>query len=304
MKKRVLALHYSQTGQLSGVLASFLRGLDPEHFEVETVCLRPREPYPFPWSFGDFIDTFPETVLGIVPELEPTGIDPDASYDLVVLAYTVWYLAPAPPIQAFLASDEARVLAGKPVVTLIACRNMWHQASEQVKTRLAELGAHHQDHVAVVDQGPAWATFVTTPRWMFTGKKDAFWKFPPAGVSEEEVAAVERFGRALTEQRDRIGETPVRPLLTGLGAVRIDRKFVIPELMGRTLFAPWSRITRWAGPPGGLLRAFLLRVFTTNLLLVVLILIPLSIVVRLLLYPFLRAPLRAYTARLMAPSGE
>lgn len=302
--KRVLALHYSQTGQLSRVLESFLSGLDPEHFEVHSEALRPRREFPFPWDFGEFIDVFPECVVGDPGPLEEPSFDPDADYDLVVLSYTVWFLAPSLPVQAFLASEHARVLRDTPVVTLIACRNMWHTASLRVKRDLERLGARLLDNVVVTDQGPAWSTFVTTPRWMFTGRKDAFWRiFPPAGVAEETVAAMPRFGEALTRQRDRIEAVPPAPLLRGLDAVEIEHRFVLPELIGRTMFGPWARLARLAGGPGGKLRALVLRLFTVNLLVAVLILAPLSILFRIIFFPLIKRPLEAYTARLLAPSG-
>ena len=118
--KRILALYYSQTGQLRSALDSFLSGLDPREFQVEFATIRPKVAYPFPWSFFRFLDVFPESVLGIAPEIEPPDFDPEAKYDLIVLGYTVWYLAPSLPVQGFLRSPHAQVLAGKPVITLVA----------------------------------------------------------------------------------------------------------------------------------------------------------------------------------------
>ncbi len=302
--KRVLALSYSQTGQLSRALRSFLAGLDPDQFQVDVEPLRVEPDYPFPWRFGDFLDAFPETVTYASPEIEPPAFDPDAHYDLVVLAYTVWYLAPSLPIQGFLRSPYARVLEGTPVITLVACRNMWHRASERVKQDLEALGAYHVDNVVVTDQGPALATFVTTPRWMFTGRKDGFWRvFPPAGVSDRDIASVQRFGEAVNRQRDLVTRDLRHSLLGGLGAVQVDQRFVALEFIGRGLFRVWGPICRFLGSPGGRLRRLALYVFAANLLLVVLVMAPLSGLFRLLFYPLVKRPLENYTRRLMAPTG-
>ena len=102
--KRVLAVGYTQTGQLRRALDSLLGGLDPDQVEVHVEDLRPRPEYPFPWPFYRFLDAFPESVLGVPPELEKPGFDPDEEWDLVILAYTVWFLAPSLPVQAFLRS--------------------------------------------------------------------------------------------------------------------------------------------------------------------------------------------------------
>lgn len=302
--KRVLALHYSQTGQLRSALDSFLSGLDPREFEVHVAAIRPVRDYPFPWSFFRFLDVFPESVLGIAPAIEPPDFDPEARYDLVVLGYTVWYLAPSLPVQGLLRSPHARVLAGKPVVTLVACRNMWHTASVRMKRELARLGAELIDNVAVTDSGPAWTTFVTTPRWMLTGRKDRFWRvFPPAGVAAETIAALPRFGRAITERSALLARRPRRALLTGLGAVEVQRRFVVPELIGRAIFPPWARFVRLFGPPGARLRRPALALFALALSLTILVVLPVSIVLRALLHPLLRRPLDAYVAELRSPSG-
>lgn len=302
--KRVLALYYSQTGQLRRALESMLSGLDPAGFEVHVEAIRPVVDYPFPWGFGEFLDVFPECVLGEAPRIATPTFDPDAHYDLIVLAYTVWFLAPSLPMQGFLQSPYARVLRGRSVTTLIACRNMWHTASQRMKEDLRRAGAELLDNVVVTDEGAAWATFVTTPRWMFTGRNDRFWRiFPPAGVGASTIAGLRRFGEALTREQDRLDERPPRPLLAGLGAVEIEHRFVVPELIGRAMFPVWARLVRWTGPRGGLVRRLALYLFFSNLVLTVLILVPITIVLRLLLHPFIRTPLRAYVERLKAPSG-
>jgi hypothetical protein len=44
----------------------------------------------------------PECILGVPPEIEPPGFDPIEPFDLVVLAYQVWFLSPSLPVQGFL----------------------------------------------------------------------------------------------------------------------------------------------------------------------------------------------------------
>jgi hypothetical protein len=100
------------------------------------------------------------------PELQPVAFDPDGRFDLVIIAYQVWFLSPSLPVTGFLKSEAARVLKGKPVVTLIVCRNMWLTAQEKMKTLIASKGGHLIDNVALVDRGAPWTTFVTTPRWL------------------------------------------------------------------------------------------------------------------------------------------
>src|SRR3989338_115230 len=157
---RILALYYSQTGQLTRVVRSMTAPLEGRaDIQIVWQNLQPKRPYPFPWPFLDFLDVFPESVHMVPPEMEPVSFDPDAHFDLVILAYQVWFLSPSLPITGFLRSPAARVLKGKPVITLIACRNMWLTAQEKVKALLVERGARLIDNVVLVDPGPAWATF-------------------------------------------------------------------------------------------------------------------------------------------------
>ncbi len=101
--------------------------------------------------------------------------DDEDDFDLIILAYTVWFLSPAIPISSFLKSSYAKKkFKDKPVITLIACRNMWIMAQEKVKVLLKELEATLIDNVVLIDKGSSLETFITTPRWMLTGKKDSF----------------------------------------------------------------------------------------------------------------------------------
>jgi hypothetical protein len=194
--KRVLVVHFSQTGQLARVARRLVSPL-AEANDVELVdeTLRPRPRYPFPWPLWRFLDAMPETVLLEPPALEPLAVRAEEHFDLVVLAYQVWYLAPSGPMTAFLKSEPGRrLLRGRPVVTVIACRNMWLLAQETVKRLIQEAGGRLLDNVVFTDQGGTLATFVTTPRWLLTGRRNPFWGLPAAGVAEQEIAKADRFG--------------------------------------------------------------------------------------------------------------
>lgn len=303
---RILVISYSQTGQLDRVARSLIAPLlDDPGFEIVWEKLEPQAPYPFPWRFLDFFDTFPETVHLDAPPLRPTTFDPDAPYDLVILAYTVWFLSPALPITAFLKSPAARVLAGKPVITLIACRNMWLSAQETVKELLAARGARLIDNVVLIDQGPTWATFVTTPRWLLTGKKRGFWGvFPPAGVSEQAIAASARFGRALRDARHLIESGATGPLLSGLAAVQVNPGYIASERLGKRSFLIWGRLLRALGRPGDGVRRVVLIVYILFLVTLILTVVPVGVLARKMLRPLTRARIEREVARLEAPSGS
>src|SRR6266481_4005206 len=162
--KRVLVVHFSQTGQLARLARALVSPLaEAGDVELAEEVLRPIRPYPFPWSFWSFLEVMPETVLLEPQPLEPLAVRVEERFDLIVLAYQVWYLAPSGPMTAFLKSETGkRLLRGRPVVTVIACRNMWLLAQETVKRLIQEAGGRLRDNVALIDGGSALATFITT----------------------------------------------------------------------------------------------------------------------------------------------
>jgi hypothetical protein len=285
--KRVLLVHFSQTGQLTlaarALAAPLAQAADVELIEE---VLRPRRPYPFPWPFWRFLDAMPESVLLEPPELEPLAVHAQQRFDLVILAYQVWFLAPAGPMIAFLKSEAGRrLLRGRPVVTVIACRNMWLSAQETMKRLIAEAGGELRDNVAFTDRGSALASFITTPRWLLTGRRNAFWGLPAAGVAEEDIAGGERFGRALLAALRTDRERRAEPMLGGMGAAKVDERLVFSERAGQRAFKVWSRLIRLGGGPGAAGRAPLLALFCVYLITMILVVVPPSLLLQRLLRP-------------------
>jgi len=304
---KVLVIHYSQSGQLSDVARSLVAPLEQrEEVDVTWQQLKPVRPYPFPWPFLEFFDTFPECVYGDVPANKPLDIPPGETFDLVIIAYQVWFLSPSMPVTAFMQSEQAKqLLYGKPVITLIACRNMWLSAQERMKSMLAKIGARLVDNVVLVDQGPAWATFITTPRWVLTGRRNGFWGiFPPAGVSVHDIAAAGRFGRALLAAMPDIADGKSGPFLSGLEAVKVSPGLIVPEKLGYRSFRIWGKLLRILGRPGQPLRRGVLLFYIVFLVTLILTVVPLGSVIRSMLRPLLKQKLEAQVRALESPSGS
>jgi hypothetical protein len=303
--KRVLLVHFSQTGQLARVARRMLAPLaTATDVELVEEVLRPSRPYPFPWPFWSFLDAMPESVLLAPPAIEPLSVRPDEHFDLVVLAYQVWYLAPSGPIAAFLKSDAGRrLLRGRPVVTVIACRNMWLVAQETVKRLIHEAGGQLRDNVALTDAGSALATLITTPRWVLTGRRDRFLGLPPAGVAEDEIENADRFGRALLGALRADRERGNAPMLAGLGAARVDARLIFSERAVRRAFSVWSRVIRLGGPPGSIGRLPLLAAFGVYLVTMILVVVPPSLLAQRLLRPLFARRLESAKAYFELPSG-
>lgn len=308
-KKKILVLYFTQSGQLSDVVRSVTAPLlDNPHFDVSFEAIKPVQPYPFPWPFLRFFDTFPETVYEDVPAIQPlsAGIA-DQPYDLVILAYQVWFLSPSQPTTAFLQSPEAKkLLRDTPVVTLIACRNMWLMAQETMKRHLSELGAHLVDNIVLTDPAHSAMTFFSTPMWVLTGHKGPFLfgLVPPAGVSPDEVANARRFGEAIARQlpgRDRSDQTP---MLTGLGAVTVNERLIPSERIALRSFRIWGGLLRLLGKPGTPLRRTVLVAYIIFLITLILTVVPITAVIKRLFAPLMKARIARQRAYFSAPSGE
>jgi len=302
--KRVLVVHFSQTGQLAHVVRRLVSPFADATGEVELVeeILRPRTPYPFPWPLLRFFDTMPESVLLDPPALEP--IRAEGKFDLVVLAYQVWFLSPSGPVTAFLKSDAGkRLLNGRPVVTVIGCRNMWLTAQETVKRLIHEAGGELRDNVAFTDRAPTMATLITTPLWLLTGKKESFLGLPRAGIAESDIAGADRFGHALVQALRADRERSGKPMLGGLGAARVDPRLIFSERAGTRAFGAWSRIIRLGGKPGSLARLPLVALFCVYLVAMILAVVPVSLLLQRLLRPLLARRLESQKTYFEAPSG-
>lgn len=304
--KRVLVIYYSQTGQLLRFVRSALRSLE-EAPGIQTVYeeLKPVVPFSFPWTLGKFIGTMPEAVMMIPCELESVRFDPDAKFDLVVLAYPVWFLAPALPMTAFLKSPAARVLRGRPVITMVDSHGIWLNAQEKVKGFLSEHGAILIDNITVPDQGGTFLSTLTAPRWMLSGRKDRFLGiFPPAGASEAAIKDASRFGPPIRDALLSSALDNPAPLLVGYGAACADWRFIGNEKIALRVFTLWAKAIRAAGPRGSPRRKFAQILFAIYLVLAVGTLLPLSFLVKTLLAPVLRKRIAREQAYWEGPSGS
>ncbi len=305
--KRVLVVHYSQSGQLNDVARSFTQPLvEAPHVEVVFEAIEPERPFPFPWPFFEFLNAFPESVYEDPPQMKPLSVTPDDPFDLVILAYQVWFLSPALPMTGFLQTETARaLLRDKPVITLIACRNMWLTAQEKMKRRLQELGARLIDNVVLTDAAGGFASFISTPTWVLTGNKGPYLGFiPAAGVAPDEIARASRFGVSIARHLEAEEFKPTGPLLRGLGAVAIDEKLIASEKIGHRSFRIWGKLLRALGPPETPARRPVLALYAVFLISMILTVVPISALIKVLISPFTQERIRRQKDYFAQPSGD
>lgn len=302
----MLVLRYSQTGQLDAVTDRLIAPLkaDPG-VTLHEERLQPHKPFPYPWPLLRFFDAFPESAHLRPGPLQPLTLRGDERFDLVILPWQVWFLAPAQPVTAFLQHPVvAHVLKDTPVVSVIACRNMWMLAFDKFKALLHGCGARLIDNVVLTDPGPTWATFITTPRWLLTGRKNGFWGLPEAGLSAAQIAGTARFGDALRAALAHHEERGPGPLLRGLGAVQADARLYISEKAGTRSFYLWGKLIRAVGGPGSAARQPLVLLYVLFLFALIVTVVPVSLTLQALARPWCRGWLHRIRAQYELPSGS
>ncbi len=276
--KRILIIYYSQTGQLRKILDSITA---PMKNEMDLIFeeLKPVPAFPFPWNGMPFFQAFPESVMEIPCQLEPLKCDPDGNYDLVILAYPVWYLSPAIPMNSFLQLTAAsKILKGRPVITILGVRNMWIMAQERVKARIAASGGRLAGNIVLCDPAPNLKSVITIVRWMMKGEKGPFRKFginfPPAGVPEDQIFTASRFGRIMTEDLSTGNLENLQGDLVQAGAVPVDPVLFNVEKRGKLMFGFWAKFVLKKGGFNDLTREGRLRLFKYYLFTVIYLLSP------------------------------
>lgn len=303
--KKVLVVSHSQSGQLAKFVELATAPLrQSDEVKVDYHCVEPVNKYPYPWSFYPFFDAFPEAIYMNGCEVKPAE-NLEEEYDLVIIGYTVWFLSPSIPMTGFLKTAQAkRLIKDKPVITFIACRDMWVMAQEKMKAVIAELGGTLIDNAVLTDQGGSIYAFITTPRWLLTGKKGPFWIFPAAGVSEQDLQESERFGHRLVSALENDLEKKKEPLLKNLNAVTVNGKLIGSEKIATRSFMVWGKLIQKSGKPGSFPRKIVITIYAVFLALMVLTLVPINLLVKKLISPFRKKAVEESITYYEKPSGR
>lgn len=287
--KRVLAIWYSQTGQLTEIMRQVASALSVGECTVDMVEYQPVDAYAFPWTSKRFFEAMPECVLTVPSAIRPLAL-PNNQYDLILVGYQPWFLSPSIPITSLLHDPEFRNVArDTPVVTIIGARNMWLNAQDKVRRMLKEAGAHLVGNVALVDRHVNPVSAVTILYWMFSGKKDRFLNvFPVPGVTPEDIAGSERFGRIIADHLRANDWEGLQPALAAAGAVEVKTNLMFIESRAGKIFSVWARIIR-----GSRHRSTLLVVFKYYLMFALFLLAPVIVLLYNILFrPFLGGAIR------------
>lgn len=243
MTKKVLAIYYTQSGQMGEIVDHFTAPLMDAGVSVEKVSINLSKNYAFPWTTDLFFSVMPDCVLDVPSELAPFDLK-ETSYDLIILGYQAWFLSPSIPINSLLHHPGfMALLKNTPVITITGARNMWLNAFVRVKKLIRSTGAKLVGNIALVDTHPNPVSFVTIFHWMLHGKKDRYLNiFPPPGVSDADIRHTGIFGERVLQH---LNSNEWDGLQNGLvidGAVKLKYNLMIIESVAGKIFAFWANI--------------------------------------------------------------
>ena len=299
MYKKILVAYYTQTGQLLEIVKSVTAPLAADN-EIELVFeeLKPRPPFPFPWTSDEFFQAMPESVKGIPCELEPLHVKGDENFDMIIVAWQPWYLSPSIPIHALFQHETVKMLLkGKPVITLIGSRNMWVMAQERIKQYIREAGGRLVGNIMLYDKAPNLLSVVSVIRWMIYGKKERYMKIiPPAGVSQDDIRDAVRYGSIILESVQHGSFDKLQDRLVSAGAVDVKTGLVMIEKRGIILFRLWANYILKKGPYGSASRLRRVRLFKYYLLMVIYLVSPFATLLYQIIKPFRRRAIKKQTS--------
>lgn len=242
MRKKVLAIYYTQSGQLGEMIDHFTEPLVQAGVSVEKVSINLLQNYSFPWTAESFFSVMPDCVLDTPAELVPFELN-ETHYDLIILGYQAWFLSPSIPFNSLLRYPLLlNVLKNTPVITITGARNMWLNAFVRVKKLIQAAGANLVGNIALVDTHPNPISFVTIFHWMLHGKKDRYLNiFPSPGVSDADIRHTRVFGEQVLLHLYSNDWNTLQEEFIKEGAVKLNYNLMIIESVAGKIFSFWAK---------------------------------------------------------------
>jgi len=280
--KKILVIYFTQTGQAKTAIDSVLKPFSGNSdYEIDYELISPKQQLSYPWGYQEFMDAFPENVFGIPMDLQPLTIHPDKNYDLIFIAYQPWFLSVCRPISSFLQTPEAKkILNGKPVITLINCRNMWLGAQEKMKKYLKDANANLVGNIVFPDHSSNLTSLVTVLAFELKGVKEKFMGFfPRYGVNQKDLEAASGVGEEIKLCLEKNDYVSLQPKIVAANLNYLRANIMIMEGRGRAMFPLYANYIRKKGDSGNPARKTRVRIFGIVLPTAILLLSPIITIV-------------------------
>lgn len=255
--KKVLAIYYSQTGQLGEIIDTFIEPLTAAGILVEKISIKPVNDYPFPWTGESFYEVMPDCVLGVPVKLVPFVLK-ETGYDLIILGYQAWFLSPSIPANSLLQDPSFKsVLKDTPVITITGARNMWLNAFIGIKKLLRQSGADHVGNIALVDRHWNPVSYFTIFHWMLGGRKTKLLGFfPLPGVAEADIRHAKVFGEIVLPHITSGKWNGLQDSLVEQKAVAYNYSLMVLEAKAGPQYIAWANWVNKSKNPKRVLQVF------------------------------------------------
>ena len=174
-------------------------------------------------------------------------------------------------------------MKGRPVLTIIGCRNMWLLAHETVKQKIIQSGGRLFGNIVLADRTSNLLGVLTITIWMLSGKKKLFFKLlPPAGISDQDIHDASKFGYVLMDALRKNDPGPIQETLNKHGAVTVVPQYILFEKRIQRIFKVWSKFILRKGERGNPARKFRVRLFLGYLFAAIAVIAPVSSILSML----------------------
>jgi hypothetical protein len=287
---KILAIYYSQSGQIKDILNSITKPLIEKGAQVDFVNIQPDPVYPFPWTSNEFFAAFPYSKLGMNCALKQPDINYSVHYDLIIMGLQVWYLEPSIPMASLLRSEYANIFANKPVITVYGVRNMWVNAHRNMKQLIKNAGGKLVGNIVLQDPHNNLVSVLTIIRWLIKGNKQAGKLLPAAGIPEKDILSSEKFGELIWNDNTS-GYQNLHSQFLENNAFKVDYHLMKTEFAGTRIFGIWAKLIQKNSTAGSKKRTRLLIIFKYYLFFVIFVVSPISS----LIFRFIRLVFRKRT---------
>tara|TARA_R110002072_G_scaffold302060_2_gene483582 strand:- start:6957 stop:7874 length:918 start_codon:yes stop_codon:yes gene_type:complete len=240
---KILAINYSQTGQLDDIITNFLSSI--KNCEIDRIKIQTVSPFSFPWTVSNFYNAMPETVLEEgIPLKEITF--KEEKYDLIILGYQPWFLSPSRPTTALLQLESfQKRMKNTKIITVIGARNMWLNAQESVVNYISKADGELIGNLAFIDKAPNNLSAISIVHWMLTGKKTKKWGiFPLPGISDEDIINASIFGEILNNSIETNHYDDLQDKFISKKGVQVFVNILFIEGKAKKIFNIWAKIIR------------------------------------------------------------
>lgn len=282
----ILAINYSQSGQLNTIIDNFIKPLKKAH-EIDRIIYKPKNDFPFPWTTDVFFNSMPESVLEEKVELEKINYKHE-KYDLIILAYQPWYLSPSIPTSSLLQDVRFKeLLNSTKVITVIGSRNMWLNSQESIKKTMQKNNAKLIGNIALSDKANNQLSAISILYWMLTTKKGKFLNiFPKPGVSDKDIEEIEKQGEILADCIEKNNLIMLQEKLQTKYPTNIPNDILFIEERAKRLFNMWAKLIKKKNKT----RKLWVNIYKYYLLIALFIIAPIVLFfVNILIFPFTKS---------------